>query len=417
MVAPEPKGIGRQGRPAHERQRERRLQGRQAARERPAPPSWTGQTVSGPASGSPKRPSTRSCARSTPSSSGERPPLHPHRQRGRSRRPGALGARPRRPRRRPRGLARPGLLGPHRRRRRAAVPGGRGHPGRPALRAALPRPRGGHGPGRRHRLPTRRVPPPAGASATPPGAPRRRRGGAQPRRHGRHRRPPRGPADRRGRRGLVRPGPARPAAVLPRPRGGRLPLRRPRRRPRPPPPAPPTPGFRRAGRLPGFGDDPQGYTGKLRAVDFGADGRFDLLECRGSRVLWHRNTGTPGRPSFAPPRPLHAGGQPFDLGARSQMVCPVRLGDGRVSLLVGTNDWSDYWPADVGAWEDQPGYRPYDAHGTWRGRAHVRAACTCCATPAPRTSPREPPTRLRRRFGWARLRRACGAVPRGRHPS
>jgi hypothetical protein len=127
------------------------------------------------------------------------------------------------------------------------------------------------------------------------------------------------------------------------------------------------PAFRRAGRLPGFGDDPQGYSGKVRAVDFGARGQFDLLECRGSRILWHRNSGAPGRPSFAPPRPLHAGGQPFDLGARSQMVCPVLLGDGRVSLIVGTNDWSEYWPKDVGAWEDRPGYRPFDEHGTWRG--------------------------------------------------
>ena len=62
------------------------------------------------------------------------------------------------------------------------------------------------------------------------------------------------------------------------------------------------PAFRRAGRLPGFGDDPQGYSGKVRAVDFGAGGQFDLLECRGSRILWHRNSGAPGRPSFAPPR-------------------------------------------------------------------------------------------------------------------
>ena len=127
------------------------------------------------------------------------------------------------------------------------------------------------------------------------------------------------------------------------------------------------PIFVRAGRLPGFGDDPQGYPGKVRAVDFRGDGRFDLLECLGGRILWHRNTGAPGAPAFAPPQPLHAGGEPFDLGARSQVVCPVELGDGRISLIAGTNDWTDYWPKDVGAWEDRPGYRPYEADGTWRG--------------------------------------------------
>lgn len=125
--------------------------------------------------------------------------------------------------------------------------------------------------------------------------------------------------------------------------------------------------FRRAGRIPGFGGDPQGYNGKVRAVDFRGDGRFDLLECRGSRILWHQNVGDIGAPRFAPPEPLEVGGEPFDLGARSQTLCPVDLGNGRVSLIVGTNDWKDYWPKDVGAWEDRPGYRPYDEAGTWRG--------------------------------------------------
>jgi hypothetical protein len=127
---------------------------------------------------------------------------------------------------------------------------------------------------------------------------------------------------------------------------------------------------RRAGRLPGFGDDRQGFSSRLRAVDFRADGRFDLLECRGSRLLWHRNTGAVGAPAFAPPVPLEAGGEPFQTGSagiRVQSLCPVDLGDGGVSLIVGTNDWSDYWPKDVGAWEDKPGYRPYAVDGTWRG--------------------------------------------------
>ncbi len=127
------------------------------------------------------------------------------------------------------------------------------------------------------------------------------------------------------------------------------------------------PVFRRAGRLSGFGDGPAAYSGKVRAIDFRGDCRFDLLECRGSHIFWRRNFGEVGDPNFSPPEPLEAGGEVFDVGARSQMVCPVDLGDGLVSLIVGTNDWTDYWPKDVGAWEDKPGYLPYDEQGVWRG--------------------------------------------------
>jgi hypothetical protein len=50
-------------------------------------------------------------------------------------------------------------------------------------------------------------------------------------------------------------------------------------------------------------------------------------------------------------------------------------GDGVWDLLIGTDDWSDYWP-DRREWND-PEYRPYDAGGAWRGgpiRGHVYAA-------------------------------------------
>lgn len=50
-------------------------------------------------------------------------------------------------------------------------------------------------------------------------------------------------------------------------------------------------------------------------------------------------------------------------------------GDGVWDLLIGTDDWSDYWP-DGREWND-PDYRPYDANGAWRGgplRGHVYAA-------------------------------------------
>jgi hypothetical protein len=128
------------------------------------------------------------------------------------------------------------------------------------------------------------------------------------------------------------------------------------------------PVFRRVGRLPGFGDDGQGYNGRLRAVDFRGDGRFDLLECRRADLWWHRNIGTVGAPAFAPPVRLHAGDGPVANGAQVQSICPVDLdGDGRISLVVGTNDWSDYWPRDVAAWEGKPGYRPYADDGSWRG--------------------------------------------------
>jgi hypothetical protein len=127
------------------------------------------------------------------------------------------------------------------------------------------------------------------------------------------------------------------------------------------------PVFRRAGRLPGFGDDGQGYNGRVRAVDFRGDGRFDLLECGRHGLRLYRNIGTRGAPAFGGAVPLQAGGAPLDLGVQVQSVCAVDVGDGQASLIAGTNDWSDYWPKDAGAWEDKPGYRPYDADGTWRG--------------------------------------------------
>ncbi len=128
------------------------------------------------------------------------------------------------------------------------------------------------------------------------------------------------------------------------------------------------PIFRLQGRLPGFGDDGQTYNGRLRAVDFRGDGRFDLLECRRNGIWWRQNTGAVGAPSFAAPVQLLAGGEPFASSAPVQSLCPVTLdGTGRVSLIIGTSDWSDYWPKDVGAWENKPGYRPYEADGSWRG--------------------------------------------------
>ncbi|MDQ3701311.1 MAG: hypothetical protein M3442_10360, partial [Chloroflexota bacterium] len=126
------------------------------------------------------------------------------------------------------------------------------------------------------------------------------------------------------------------------------------------------PVFRRQGRVPGIGDDRQSYNGRVRAVDLRRDGRFDLLECRGSSLLRHRNTGAVGDPRFAAPVPLPCGGAPADFG-RIHSLCPADLGDGRVSLIAGTNDWSDYWPADVSTWAGAGGYRPYDEQGRWRG--------------------------------------------------
>ena len=85
---------------------------------------------------------------------------------------------------------------------------------------------------------------------------------------------------------------------------------------------------------------------------------------------------------------LNAGGQPFDLGARSQMVCPVRLGDGRVSLIVGTNDWSDYWPKDVGAWEGPARLPPLRrARALARGAHAAGASYLLRNTGAPERAP------------------------------
>jgi hypothetical protein len=60
-------------------------------------------------------------------------------------------------------------------------------------------------------------------------------------------------------------------------------------------------------------------------------------------------------------------------------------GDGVWDLLIGTDDWSDYWP-DGREWND-PGYRPYDAQGVWRGgplRGHVYAARNAGSAARPR---------------------------------
>ena len=125
------------------------------------------------------------------------------------------------------------------------------------------------------------------------------------------------------------------------------------------------------------------------------DGRFDLLECRGSRILWHRNTRRPGQAVVRPaPAPATRGASPSTSAPAPRWCAPSGLGDGRVSLIVGTNDWSDYWPADVGAWEDQPGYRPYDAHGAWRGgpmHGRLYLLRNTGAPEEPRTSPRAGP--------------------------
>jgi len=60
-------------------------------------------------------------------------------------------------------------------------------------------------------------------------------------------------------------------------------------------------------------------------------------------------------------------------------------GDGVWDLLIGTDDWTDYWP-DGREWND-PAYRPYETDGTWRGgllRGHVYAALNCGTGDRPR---------------------------------
>lgn len=60
-------------------------------------------------------------------------------------------------------------------------------------------------------------------------------------------------------------------------------------------------------------------------------------------------------------------------------------GDGVWDLLIGTDDWSHYWP-DGREWND-PRYRPYDVEGAWRGgplRGHVYAARNAGSAARPR---------------------------------
>ncbi len=73
-------------------------------------------------------------------------------------------------------------------------------------------------------------------------------------------------------------------------------------------------------------------------------------------------------------------------------VCDLD-GDGGWDLLIGTDDWTDYWP-DGREWND-PAYRPYGPDGAWRGgplRGHVYFAHNDGAAGRPRFEPAVPLT-------------------------
>jgi hypothetical protein len=116
-----------------------------------------------------------------------------------------------------------------------------------------------------------------------------------------------------------------------------------------------------------------GITGYVTVVLEGD--RFHLLSTSRIRQELHLyvNSGTVGAPRFGEPTviPIEA-----DWLHQGELLHVARLvdidNDGRHELLVGTDYWGDYWPANR-EWNER-GYQPYDARGRWLGgplRGHL----------------------------------------------
>jgi len=128
-----------------------------------------------------------------------------------------------------------------------------------------------------------------------------------------------------------------------------------------------------------------GIFGNVDPVPGAAPSAFVAVSRDRAAVLWF-----PGDP----PGPL-ALDVPIRWVRGAETLHVVRAcdvdGDGVWDLLIGTDDWSDYWP-DGREWND-PDYRPYDAEGAWRGgplRGHVYAARNTGGATRPRFEPAEP---------------------------
>jgi hypothetical protein len=110
----------------------------------------------------------------------------------------------------------------------------------------------------------------------------------------------------------------------------------------------------------------------------GKPSRFDLAALAPEGLVLIANEGTADAPRFDGPRRLL--GIAADLGVGpgriAQIVADDWDGDGTMDLLIGFDDLSDYWPADLAAlpvhqragFNQVGGHPAYDRAGKWRGR-------------------------------------------------
>ncbi len=83
----------------------------------------------------------------------------------------------------------------------------------------------------------------------------------------------------------------------------------------------------------------------VTAADWDSDGKADLIvgELQG-QVFVLRNVGTPGRPAFAQPQRVTAGGLPVEAAYGIAAPCVADWdGDGRPDLILGAGDGSVVW--------------------------------------------------------------------------
>jgi hypothetical protein len=117
----------------------------------------------------------------------------------------------------------------------------------------------------------------------------------------------------------------------------------------------------------------EGVTGYVTVVSDGDS--FHLLSTSRVRPELHLyiNSGTVGAPRFGAPMVLPIEADWLHAGEFLHLARFVDIdNDGRQELLVGTDYWGEYWPANL-EWNER-GYQPYGAQGEWLGgplRGHL----------------------------------------------
>lgn len=116
----------------------------------------------------------------------------------------------------------------------------------------------------------------------------------------------------------------------------------------------------------------------LCPIPNGGPSRFDLVALGAEELLYLANEGTADAPRFSGRRAL---GFPANLGLGpgriAQMIAEDWDGDGRVDLVIGFDEMTDYWPDESAniprvqqtGFNQLGGHPGYDSHGRWRGRA------------------------------------------------